>query len=104
LKDLRHLFLTTLSNAGLSEPYRQYLAGQAMSNAPVMSYTHLDQVREQYIKAIDAQWPALITALERRIVELKISILTARPADDRCATQDSLHKAYIPIPGCGRKT
>jgi hypothetical protein len=35
LKDLRHLFLTTLSNAGLSDPYRQYLAGQAQSVAAI---------------------------------------------------------------------
>lgn len=70
LKDFRHLFLTSLANAGLAEPYRQYLAGQAQSTAPVMNYTHLNQVREQYERAVRQEWAPLVEALEARIAAL----------------------------------
>jgi integrase len=74
LKDLRHLFLTMLSNAGLSEPYRQYLTGHALSDVPVMRYTHLNQVREQYLQALERQWPALLDSLKSRVAELQKTV------------------------------
>ena len=70
LKDFRHLFLTNLSNAGMAEPYRQYLAGQAPSAAPVMNYTHLNQVRLQFMRAMEQESPKLLIVLEERIAEL----------------------------------
>jgi len=70
LKDFRHLFLTSMMNARMADPYRQYLAGQAQSTAPVMSYTHLNQVREQYERAVLQEWGPLVEALEGRIAEL----------------------------------
>jgi hypothetical protein len=73
LKDFRHLFLTMLSNAGLAEPYRQYLAGQAQSVAAVTNYTHLDQVRRQYVRAVEQEWPALFAVLNTRLVETQMA-------------------------------
>ena len=70
LKDFRHLFLTALSNAGIGDAYRQYFAGQALSGAPVTRYTHLNQLREQFERALQREFPSLLNALVRRLREL----------------------------------
>ena len=66
LKDLRHLFGTGLANAGMPEPYRQYLMGHAPSSAAVTAYTHLNQVREQYLLAVEREWGPLVAVLAAR--------------------------------------
>jgi integrase len=70
MKDFRHGFATGLSNAGVPEPYRKYLMGQSAERAAISRYTHLNQVREQYLKAVDSQWSALLRIVTDRLGEL----------------------------------
>jgi hypothetical protein len=90
LKDLRHLFLTTLSNSGLAEPYRQFLAGHAPSQAPVMHYTHLNQMREQYLKAINQEWPVLLDILQSRVADLQTAHGSPRANTSAGSSEDGL--------------
>ena len=71
LKDLRHLFLTSMNNAGMSDSYRQYFAAQAQTQAAVSRYTHLDALREQYLPAVHKQFAPVLEVLERRTRTLK---------------------------------
>ena len=66
LKDLRHLFATTMSNAGMPEPARQYLMGHAPSSGSISAYTHLNRLHEQYLRAVETEWAPLLEALRRR--------------------------------------
>ena len=70
LKDFRHGFATALSNAGVPEPYRKYLMGQRADGAAITRYTHLNQVREQYMKVVQTQWPQLIQIVSQRLSDL----------------------------------
>lgn len=71
LKDLRHLFLTSMNNAGMSDSYRQYFAAQAQTQAAVSRYTHLDALREQYLPAVCKEFAPVLEVLERRTRGLK---------------------------------
>ena len=64
LKDFRHLCATSWENAGMPEHYRKYLLGQSTGRAAIVTYTHLNQVREHFQKAIDSQFEPLISVLE----------------------------------------
>lgn len=66
LKDLRHLFATTLTNAGVPEGYVRYLMGHAPGKAALVAYTHLDQLRRHYAAALEREWAPLLNAIDRR--------------------------------------
>ena len=66
LKDLRHLFATTMNNAGLPDPYRRYLLGQAPARAAVTAYTHLDDLKRQYQSALHREFQPILEVLSRR--------------------------------------
>ncbi len=70
LKDLRHLFATTLGNSAMSEAYRRYLMGQNPGKAAVVAYTHLNQLCEHYTKAVRSEWTPLVEAILRRLAEV----------------------------------
>jgi hypothetical protein len=70
LKDFRHLFCTSLENAGVAESYRRYFMGQSTGKAPIVSYTHLNQLEPQFQKAVDQDLAPLVRAIERRAREL----------------------------------
>ena len=70
LKDLRHLFSTNLENSGVPEYYRRYLMGQSPGKAPIVTYTHLDQLQGQFQKALDQDLAPLVDAIDRRAREL----------------------------------
>ena len=70
LKDFRHLFSTAMMNAGMPEYYRKYLMGHAVSKSAISTYTHLDQLREHYLKASQRQFLPLIEVFTRRSKEL----------------------------------
>jgi integrase len=70
LKDLRHLFATSLAAAGMSEPYRKYLMGHAFSAGAIGAYTHLPRIREQYQTVLQKEWPSLVQAVHKRLHEL----------------------------------
>jgi hypothetical protein len=70
LKDLRHLFATTMNNAAMPEGFRRYLMGQAPGRAAIVAFTHLHELKRHYAQALHREWPALLTAINRRVVEL----------------------------------
>ncbi len=72
LKDFRHLFSTSMMNAGMPEYYRKYLMGHAVSKAAISNYTHLDQLRERYEEAVEKQYQPIVKAVTQRIAELSI--------------------------------
>jgi hypothetical protein len=70
LKDFRHLFATTLSDANISESYRKYLLGHAPGREASVAYTHLHRLREQFAAV-------LCNEFEPVLKELPIEIATA---------------------------
>lgn len=71
MKDLRHLFATTLGNAAMPEGYRRYLMGQAPGQAAIVSYTHLNELRRHYTEAVRREWTPLLEGINRRLAELE---------------------------------
>lgn len=66
LKDFRHLFSTSLENAGLPTFYRRYLMGQSPGRSALVTYTHIDQLRTQYAKASESTLKPIIDAIIER--------------------------------------
>ena len=67
LKDFRHLFNTSLQNAGMPEFYRRYLLGQSPGRSALVNYTHLNDLRRQYERAIADVYSPLISTIEKRM-------------------------------------
>ena len=70
LKDFRHLFCTTMENAGMPEFYRRYLMGHSPGRSAITNYTHLNELHEQYTGAVQRKWRELIDALWARAKKL----------------------------------
>jgi hypothetical protein len=70
LKDLRHLFATTLGNSTMPEAYRRYLMGQNPGQAAVVAYTHLNQIHEHYAAAVRSEWTPLVEAIRQRLAKV----------------------------------
>jgi integrase len=66
LKDFRHLFATSLENAGVPESYRRFLMGHSPGRAAIVTYTHLNKLREHYHRAVDSELGALVEAISSR--------------------------------------
>jgi hypothetical protein len=71
LKDLRHLFATTLGNTAMPEAYRRYLMGHAPAKGAIVSYTHLNKLHEHYADAVRQEWAPLIEAIRRQLGPLR---------------------------------
>ena len=63
MKDFRHLFATNLENAGVPESYRRFLMGHSPGRAAIVTYTHLNKLREHYLRAVDSEFSTLIEAI-----------------------------------------
>jgi integrase len=72
MKDFRHLFSTSLENAGVPVFYRRYLMGQSPGNSPIVTYTHLNELDQQYGRALQSQLKPIIDAITQRSVELEL--------------------------------
>ena len=70
LKDFRHLFATSLENAGVPESYRRFLMGHSPGRAAIVTYTHLNKLKSHYMRAIDTELRPLVAAIQRRVVEI----------------------------------
>jgi hypothetical protein len=70
LKDLRHLFATTMNNAAMPEAYRKYLLGQAPGRAAITAYTHLNDLPRHYAEAVRREWAPLVAAVNSRVAEV----------------------------------
>lgn len=66
LKDFRHLFATSMANAGMPEPYRRYLMGHAPGREAIVRYTHLDKLREHYERALHSEFAPVLEVLKAR--------------------------------------
>lgn len=66
LKDFRHLFSTCLENAGMPEHYRKYLMGQSPGKAAINTYTHLNQIRQHFERAMEKEFQPLMDAVAHR--------------------------------------
>lgn len=67
LKDFRHLFNTSMQNSGMPECYRKYLLGQSPGRSAIVNYTHLNDVRQQYERAINNVYQPILDALSCRL-------------------------------------
>lgn len=70
LKGFRHLFATTLENGGMPEFYRRYLMGQSPGRSAIVTYTHLNQLQQQYTRVISGEMQSLVSVVERRWSQL----------------------------------
>jgi len=64
LKDFRHLFNTSMQNAGMPEFYRRYLLGQSPGRSALVNYTHLNDLRNQYERAVNTAYRPLLITLD----------------------------------------
>lgn len=63
MKDFRHLFNTTMANAGLSLEERAYLMGQAPPKHVNMVYLHLNTLVEKYKNAANEHYTGVLDLL-----------------------------------------
>ena len=68
LKDFRHLFATTLSDANISESYRKYLLGHAPGREASVAYTHLHLLREQFANVLLNEFGPVLEVLPSPVV------------------------------------
>lgn len=66
LKDFRHLFATTLANAGMPEGYRKYLLGHAPGRDAAVAYTHLNKLREHYERIVTGEYAEILAVIRER--------------------------------------
>ncbi len=78
IKDFRHLAATCLENAGMPENYRKFLLGHSPGRAAIVTYTHLNAIREKFDAAVAGEFHPLLEAIERRTAELKLATGTER--------------------------
>jgi hypothetical protein len=71
LKDLRHLFATTINNAAMPEPYRRFLMGQSPGKAAIVAYTHLNELRRHYTEAVQREWPLIVAAILKQVTRFQ---------------------------------
>ena len=84
LKDFRHLFSTTMENAGMPEFYRRYLMGHSPGRSAIVNYTHLNKLPEQYEEAVRREWRDLVDALWARAKELELVSLPKPDTENQC--------------------
>jgi hypothetical protein len=70
VKDLRHLFATTMNNAGMPEGFRRYLLGQAPGRAAIVAYTHLNELQKHYAAAVQSEWSPLVEVINNQVTAL----------------------------------
>jgi len=72
IKDLRHLFSTSLENAGVPEFHRRYLMGQSFGKAPIVAYTHIlkESLKEHFKRALNTSLSGIVQAIVRRFDDL----------------------------------
>ena len=87
LKDFRHLFNTSMQNAGMPEFYRRYLLGQSFGRSALVNYTHLNDLRQQYERAVERVYQPLVDVIsprsrtKRREAERSESVTTCSKGD-----------------------
>jgi integrase len=72
LKGFRHLFATSLENGGMPEFYRRYLLGQSLGRSAIVTYTHLNQLRQQYERTVAGELAQVCEAISQRRQQLSL--------------------------------
>ena len=70
VKDFRHLFATTLANAGLPEGYRKYILGHAPGRDAAVAYTHLNRLREFCAGIFEREYAPVLGVIRSRTAKL----------------------------------
>ena len=73
LKDFRHLFSTSLENAGVPLFYRRYLMGQSPGKSAIVTYTHINELRQQYQRAVNRSLRPICESVTKRMRELGLT-------------------------------
>lgn len=104
LKDLRHLFATTLNNAGVPNGYVRYLMAHAPGKAALIAYTHLDQLRRHYSAALQQKRRALLEIINQRAAALHHRPVRARRSVPRTVSlrRSSSARRHPPYSGTSR--
>ena len=68
------MFATCLENAGMPEHYRKFLMGQSPGRAAIVTYTHLNEIRQRFNDAVEKTLRPLVDAIERRSRDLGINL------------------------------
>ncbi len=76
MKDLRHLFATSLA-AGMPEHDRQYFRGQTPTSAPIGRYTHLNELPRPFLTAARQAFASLRDAISKRLGEISVAAKAA---------------------------
>jgi len=80
VKDLRHLFATTMNNAAMPESYTKYLMGHSPGRGVALnSYVHLNRLAEHYAEAVQKEWSGLLKPVLDRLRSLT---QCSNPADE----------------------
>lgn len=66
IKGFRHLFATTMTNAGMPEPYRKFFMGHAPGRDPIVGYTHLDRARHHLETALKSECSGMLRVVRDR--------------------------------------
>ncbi|QDU21813.1 site-specific integrase [Urbifossiella limnaea] len=82
VKDLRHLFATTMNNAAVPESYTRYLMGHAPGRGVALnSYLHLNNLAGHYTEAVRKEWGGLVEAVLGRVKQVApLSSQTGEPS------------------------
>ena len=67
-----HLVATCMENAGMPEHYRKFLLGQSPGRAAIVTYTHLNEIRQRFEETIEKSLQPLIDAIDRRTKYLSV--------------------------------
>jgi integrase len=70
IKDFRHLVATCLENGGMPEHYRRFILGQSPGRAAIVTYTHLNEVRQKFTAAVQQTLGPIVDAIDRRAQDL----------------------------------
>ena len=73
IKDFRHLVATSLENAGMPEHYRRFILGQSPGRAAIVTYTHLNEVRQKFTAAVQQTLGPIVDAIDRRAQDLGLT-------------------------------
>jgi integrase len=73
IKDFRHLVATCLENSGMPEHYRRFILGQSPGRAAIVTYTHLNEVRQKFTAAVQQTLGPIVDAIDQRAQDLGLT-------------------------------
>jgi integrase len=65
VKDFRHLFATTMENAGLTERYQKFFMGHSQGGDAIGCYRHINQLNDNFARLAEPYQPVLEVLAKR---------------------------------------